>query len=424
MRAIIVTFVVLAALAGCASAPTPEPAPRIALGCPPVACPVCESCPASCPAPAACPAVPACPVCPPAKPEPAPPAPTFTPTDFSALPNWAADDHRAALAAFRVGCPALRDPRWRPACERAAALTTPTRDAARAFFEAEFTPNVVTNEDGTTSGLVTGYYEPLLRGSRTRTGAARYPIYAPPDDLLTIDLVAVSPETRNLRLRGRVDGRRIVPYYSRGEIESGRAPLAGREIAWVEDPIELFFLQVQGSGRVQLADGSSLRVGYADQNGHPYRSIGRYLVDRGELKLHEASMQGIQAWARANPQRLDELLSANPSYVFFREVAAAEIPDGLGPHGALGVPLTPERSVAVDPRFVPLGAPLYLATTRPNSSVPLERLVVAQDTGGAIRGAVRIDYFWGFGAPAGQEAGRMRQQGRVWALLPRGFGPR
>jgi membrane-bound lytic murein transglycosylase A len=176
-------------------------------------------------------------------------------------------------------------------------------------------------------------------------------------------------------------------------------------------------LQIQGSGRVQLADGSMLRVGYADQNGYPYRSIGRYLIEQGELRASEASMQGIQAWARAHPARVVALLDQNPSYVFFRELPNQ---DG-GPLGALGVPLSNERSIAVDPRFIPLGAPVFLSTTRPNSDVPLQRLMFAQDTGGAIRGPVRADFFWGFGATAGREAGRMRQQGDLWVLLPKGY---
>jgi len=191
----------------------------------------------------------------------------------------------------------------------------------------------------------------------------------------------------------------------------------GKEIVYVDDAVEAFFLQIQGSGRVRLESGEELRIGYADQNGHPYQSIGRYLVEQGELKLGEASLQGIQAWARANPGRVVELLNQNPSYVFFRELPPAD----TGPIGSLGVPLTAERSLAVDPRFVPLGAPVYLATTRPNSELPLERLMIAQDTGGAIRGPVRADFFWGTGEDAGLLAGRMRQQGRMWVLLPRGM---
>jgi membrane-bound lytic murein transglycosylase A len=208
-----------------------------------------------------------------------------------------------------------------------------------------------------------------------------------------------------------------VPYYDRAQIGQGRAPLAGREIAWVEDAVELFFLQVQGSGRITLDNGETLLVGYADNNGLPYRSIGRHLVERGELPLEKASMQGIQAWGRANPDKLTELLNHNARYVFFRE-----LPAGLpGPIGSLGVPLTARRSVAVDPGIVPLGAPVYIATTWPLSSRPLNRLMLAQDTGNAIRGAVRADFFWGHGDEAAREAGRMKQPLKMWVLLPNGF---
>jgi membrane-bound lytic murein transglycosylase A len=344
--------------------------------------------------------------------------PTLAPASFADLPGWTTDNVAQAWTAFSASCRAMRfQPPWQAVCEEAAKIADPPEAAARQFFETNFVPYRVANGDGTTQGLVTGYYEPLLRGSRSKTSPFLYPLYAPPDDLLVIDLTAVNPDLKNMRLRGRLDGRRVVPYFSRAEIDGGVAPVAGKEIVWVDDPIEAFFLQVQGSGRVKLENGDLLRVGYADQNGHPYQSIGRWLVDKGELSLPEASMQGIQKWARSNPQRLSELLNQNPSYVFFRELPSAE----GGPPGAQGVPLTPERSIAVDARFVPLGAPVWLATTRPNSSVPLERLVVAQDTGGAIRGAVRADFFWGFGPDAGREAGRMRQQGRMWVLLPKAY---
>lgn len=348
----------------------------------------------------------------------APKAPALAPASFADLPGWRDDDLAGAWSAFRASCRALRfREHWRAACDFAEPLEAPDAEAIRAYFEASFVPYRVTNPDGTEEGIVTGYYEPRLRGSRERGAPYLHPLYAPPEDLLVIDLTSVAPETKHLRLRGRLDGRRVVPYYSRAEIENGAAPVAGKEIVYIDDPIEAFFLQIQGSGRVRLESGEELRVGYADQNGHPYQSIGRYLVATGELQLGEASMQGIQAWARANPARVVELLNQNPSYVFFRELPPAD----AGPIGALGVPLTAERSIAIDPRFVPLGAPVYLATTQPNSSVPLERLMIAQDTGGAIRGPVRADFFWGTGPDAGLLAGRMRQQGRMWVLLPKGM---
>jgi membrane-bound lytic murein transglycosylase A len=337
---------------------------------------------------------------------------------WSDLPEWQMEDPSHAWDAFLIGCRALvKQDAWRDICTVADGIGRPDRETARRFFESSLTPFQLVSADGGEDGLITGYYEPLLRGSRKPSARYRHPVYGVPDDLLVVDLTEVYPELKGMRLRGRLDGRRIVPYYDRGQIELGEAAVRGREIAWVDDAIELFFLQIQGSGRIALEGGETMRIGYADQNGHPYRSIGRLLVERGELPLEKASMQGIQAWARANPAKATELLNQNSSYVFFRELPA----DLPGPLGALGVPLTARRSVAVDPRFVPLGAPVYLATTWPLSSRPLNRLMLGQDTGGAIRGAIRADFFWGFGPEAAREAGRMKQSLRMWVLLPNTF---
>jgi membrane-bound lytic murein transglycosylase A len=337
---------------------------------------------------------------------------------FDTIAGWKEGEQAATWGALLLSCQALRwREAWRGACARAAELRSPNDEDARRFFEDHFIPWRLANPDGSLEGLVTGYYEPLVRGSRQRVPPYVHPLYAPPDDLLTIDLGATNPELRGMRLRGRMEGRRVVPYYSRAEIARGAAPIAGKEIVWIDDPIDAFFLQIQGSGRVRLESGETLRVGYADQNGHPFLSIGRYLVERGELKLGEASMQAIKSWAAANPKRLEELLNQNPSFVFFRELPLDN--PANGPIGALGVPLTAGRSIAVDPRYVPLGAPVFIGTTHPMSDTPLNRLVVAQDTGGAIRNPVRADFFWGFGPEAGAQAGRMRQQGRMWVLLPK-----
>jgi len=253
------------------------------------------------------------------------------------------------------------------------------------------------------------------------------PLYAPPDDLLTIDLTELYPELKGKRLRGRVEGRRVVPYWPRADIENGKGALDGKTLVYVDDAVEAFFLQIQGSGRVRLAEGGMMRIGYSDQNGHPFRSIGRLLIDRGELPLERASMQGIKEWGRRNPDKLGPLLDENPSYVFFREVPppAAGTPEAIidGPIGTLGVPLLRERTLAADPRSIPLGAPVFLATTYPLSSRPLQRLMLAQDTGGAIRGALRVDFFWGFGDEAGRSAGRMKQDGQIWLLWPKNAGP-
>ena len=370
-----------------------------------------------------CPSVSACPVCPVC---PAPPVPpkvsVYEPGEFGSLPGWKDGEQATAWNALLVSCQALRwRDTWRSACAKVSEVRTPDGDEARRVLEENFVPWRLANPDGSLDGLFTGYYEPVLRGSRSRRAPYLYPLYAPPDDLLTIDLTAVSPELRNLRLRGRLEGKKVVPYYTRAEIARGAAAVAGKEIVWVDDPVEAFFVQVQGSGRVQLDSGETLRLGFADQNGHPFQSIGRYLVDHGELKLGEASMQAIKAWVAANPKRLEELLDQNPSVVFFRELPLGDLTKG--PVGALGVPLTPGRSIAVDPRFVPLGAPVFVATTFPASATPLNRLMVAQDTGGAIRNPVRADFFWGSGPEAGALAGRMRQPGRMWLLLPKGYTP-
>lgn len=364
---------------------------------------------------ASCPAC-ACPQCP--APTTAPPRaePTYEAVPFSALPGWSSAALAPGLRAFVAGCPRIGAAHaLRRACDAAIRVPADDEQSVRRFIEEQFSAWSVAAADGAAEGLVTGYYEPVLSGSRARDARFRIPVYGVPPDLVTVDLSAVSPETRGLRLRGRLEGNRIVPYWSRGEIDA-RAEFPAPILGWVDDAVELFFLQIQGSGQLDLGAGARLRLGYADQNGHPYRSLGRYLVDRREMTLEQASMQGIKAWAAANPGKLRDALAANPSYVFFRELP----PGDGGPPGALGAPLSAGYSIAVDPRSVPLGAPVFLATTFPLSAQPLQRLVAAQDTGGAIRGAVRADFYWGSGAEAGAQAGRMRQQGRMWILWPRG----
>jgi membrane-bound lytic murein transglycosylase A len=325
-----------------------------------------------------------------------------------------------AWDAFLKSCGVLKNQLlWQETCAQADAMPGENIAALRQFFESRFIPHQVLNPDGSGEGLITGYYEPLLRGSRKQSGKYRYPLYTTPDELLVIDLGTVYPELKNMRLRGRLEGRKVVPYYSRKEIESEPARLQGKELFWVDDVVDLFFLQVQGSGRLKLENGETVKVGYADQNGHPYRSIGRLLVERGELSVEEASMQGIRAWGQRNPAKLAGLLRENASFVFFRE-----LPPGVsGPLGSLGVPLTAGRSLAVDTRVIPKGAPVFLSTTWPATDKQLSRLMVAQDTGGAIKGNVRADFFWGFGAEAGDQAGKMRQQGRLWVLMPMGYIP-
>ncbi len=385
---------------------------------------------------AACQTLPPPAIVPPA-PAPAPvaaaPRATFTPVSFAAVAGWSSDAVEQAWPALLIGCRSLiaAPPTmalWQPPCAAAEKIDGRDPKAVRHFLEAHFIPYAVSDAaDGKDTGLVTGYYEPLLKGSRTRSETFGVPLHAPPDDLLTVDLTALHPELKDRRVRARVDGSKVVPYWSRADIERGAAPLTGKTLVYVEDPVEAFFLEIQGSGRIALSDGTTIRLNYADQNGHPYRSIGRVLIDRGDLPRERASMQGIRAWVKANPQKARALLDENPSYVFFRQVPSPA-PDSLeaaidGPIGTLGVPLLAQRTIAIDPRVIPLGAPVFLATTMPLSKTPLQRLTLAQDTGGAIRGAVRADYFWGFGDDAGREAGRMRQEGRMWLLWPKGAAP-
>jgi membrane-bound lytic murein transglycosylase A len=331
-----------------------------------------------------------------------------------------------AWPAWMQSCSALANkPMWQSACAAASELnaqlssktSAEKTSAVTAYFQQHFSVYKTTNIDGTDSGTITGYYEPVLKGSRTKSAAYPYPLYLPPLDMVTVELASLFPELKYKRVRGRLIGNKLVPYYDRAEIEADISPISGREFIYIDDIIDVFFLQIQGSGLVQLDSGERVHVGYADQNGQSYHSIGRLLIERGELTASNASMQGIKNWARNNLSQLRELLNSNPSYVFFRE-----LPAGLpGPLGALGVPILAESVVAVDPKFVPLGAPVFLSTTQPNSTKPLQRMVMAQDTGGAIKGGVRADFFWGAGLEAGAKAGSMKQSGKIWVFLPKQF---
>lgn len=343
---------------------------------------------------------------------------TLQPANWDALQSagWNSDNHAAALSGLLQSCNALKEqPSWKAACEAAGQLTQNDNAAATRFFENNFVPHQVINGDGTTSGTITGYYEPLLYGSRVPTEKYRYALFSAPEDLVTVDLADVHPDLKHKRLKGRLVGNKLVPYHTRGEIEAGAAPLKGRELVYVDDPIEAFFLHIQGSGQVKFEDGTSMRVGYADQNGHPFRGMARALMFGNEIGMESASMQGIKAWAQKNPGKTQAYMNCNPSYVFFKELPG----DLTGPIGTLGVSLTAERSIAVDQRVIPLGVPVFLSTTFPGTKTPLQRLMLAQDTGGAINGGVRADFFWGFGDKAGEQAGRMKQSGKMWALLPK-----
>lgn len=358
---------------------------------------------------------------------------------WGALPGWKDDNLEHVWKAFVNNCkglmrpvsgslamPARAAPRaWQPVCLAAqnSGLGTESTDtvAIRQFLETHLQPWRLLDEKGRAAkNTVTGYYEPLLQASKRQHGVYQWPLYAVPNDLLTVDLGGLYPELAGKRIRGKLTAdNRIVPYDTRGEITSNpqRQP---KVLVWAADPVEAFFLQIQGSGRAVLDNGKAVRLAYGDHNGHPYSSIGKWLADKGELPLAQTSMQNIKKWAKDNPHRVHEMLNVNKAMVFFNEETIVD--PLLGPKGAYGIPLIAERAVAIDPTFVPLGTPVYLATTFPASPSPLRKLVFAQDTGAAIKGAARTDFYWGTGDQAGNHAGRMKQNGEMWLLWPKDAG--
>lgn len=323
---------------------------------------------------------------------------------FEALPGWDAARASAGLETFRMQCGLKK----RPSLEALCSAAEKTADAA-AFFENNFRPFMLI-ENGGDTGLMTGYYEPLLHGSKTRSDTYPYPLYAAPSDLLRIELASVLPELTHRYLRGRLEGNRVVPYPSRARINAG--DINARPLCYVSSDIDRFFLHVQGSGRIKFDDNSTLFVGHTDRNGHPYRSIGKLMVEEGLIPKEEISLQSIRRYLKAHPDAKQRILESNPSYIFFgvRQQGAT---------GTLGVPLTPMHSVAVDRTKIPLGYPVYFAAADPDSGKPIHALALAQDTGSAIKGQVRADLFWGYGETAEAKAGIMKSPLRLWLLVPR-----
>ena len=337
------------------------------------------------------------------------------------LPGWKNDHHAEAWPALLQQCSVLpkKKPLWEKLCLDAMAMGEINDETARHFFENRFSPHRVipsNKKDGSPGeGLVTGYYEPLLKGSLSPNNQYQYPLYAVPDDLLRIDLASVYPELSKMKLRGRIEGNKIVAYHERSAIDSESSPLWGKEIVWVDDPVDVFFLHIQGSGRIQLENGELMAVGYADQNGLPYTSIGKILIERGEIAREDISLFTIQQWLQQNPEGARQLLEENRSYIFFSVRDNAE----ENPRGSLNVPLTPSRSIAVDPSNITLGSPVWLDTSYPfEADHTLQRLTFAQDTGGAIKGFARADMFWGNGEMAEKLAGEMKQVANMYVLLP------
>lgn len=373
---------ILGVLAACVTAPRDAPAP------------VADKSPAARATPAATP--PAVPVTPLSRAR-----SRWIPVEWSELPGWDADAQAELWPALLRSCerPAAE---WLRLCSDARKAAPASDAAARAWLQQRLAPYRVESPDGQAEGLVTGYFEPLIEANRVARGAFRVPLYEPPADLATRK-----------------------PYWTRQQVDTlaaAQAQLRGRELAFVADPLDALILQIQGSGRLQLteADGSRklVRAAFAGHNDHPYKSVGRWLIDQGELRPEQASWPAIKAWVRMHPKRVNELLWSNPRVVFFREEPLVD--PNVGPRGAQGVPLTPGRSIAVDAQSVPYGTPVWLDTTEPLSNTPLRRAVMAQDTGSAITGAVRADYFWGWGEQAEAQAGRMKQALRMWVLWPQG----
>ncbi|MCF4166836.1 MltA domain-containing protein [Zavarzinia compransoris] len=363
----------------------------------------------------------------------APPAPpdrlVLIPAGFADLPGWDEDRLDEAWPAFRLSCARLlrRKPEtglgiagtvadWTPACTEAQAIEAPDAALVRRFLEDRFRPVQALNGDAA-EGLFTGYYEPELLGARKADAVNRTPLYRRPDDLVQVDLGAFSPDFKGRRVAGRVVDGHLKPYEDRAAITAGALDGKGLELAWVASPVDAFFLEIQGSGRVRFADGGIMRVGYAGQNGHAYVALGKVMIEDGMLERGKVTLQSIKDWLNGHPDQAAALMNRNPSYVFFRDLG-----DGAGPIGAQGVALTPGRSLAVDRKFYPMGVPVWLDATLPpagdEAPAPYRRLMVAQDTGGAIRGPVRGDVFFGAGAEAERLAGAMKQQGRLWFLLP------
>ena len=363
----------------------------------------------------------------------APPGLVLTPVSLGDLPGWEEDRVAEALPALRRSCAHLakRNPSeplgpgrlagtvadWQPACRAAAQLDAGDEAGFRRLLLAEFVPYRAENLNGK-PGLFTGYYEAALDGALNPDETYRWPLYRQPSDQITVDLDDFATDGKLGRLIGRTDNGRLVPYYTRAEIDRGALEGRGLELLWVKDPIDAFFLHIQGSGRVRLPDGTAQRVGYAGSNGHRFTAIGRALVEEGKISGKSASMQTIRDWLRANPEEGQEIMQRNKRYIFFREIGKE------GPVGAQGVALTAGRSLAVDPTFMPYGAPLWLDTTWPASDRPLRRLLVAQDTGSAIKGPVRGDLYWGSGEAALEQAGRMSERGTYYLFLPKAVAQR
>ena len=349
-------------------------------------------------------------------------------SSYTDLPGWGNDDYTQIVTPLVRSCERILKRSgdepfgpleqagtyedWQAACREFANVATGTSADIKAFVENTFTPYQVLADDNP-EGLFTGYYEATLNGSATKSEQYAHPLYKRPDDLIMVDLGQFRDHLKGERIAGRVIGGNLKPYESREDIVAGNWPHNDQVLVWVDSAVDAFFLQIQGSGRIMMDDGSMMRVGYAGQNGHPYYAVGRELIKMGVLTKETVSMQSIQQWLEDNPERADAIMNTNQSYVFFQEL------DGEGPLGGENVALTPRRSLAIDRSLLPYGMPLWVDIAAPmEGEQGLQRMMIAQDTGGAIRGPVRGDVFWGYGEQAEIIAGHMKSSGRYWALLP------
>ena len=359
-------------------------------------------------------------------PEPKPDKLILKPSSFDQLPGWGVDKFEGFSQAFERSCARIAKnntetqfgvlkqagtfENWQKICTD---FTKTDANSLKTFFETHFTPHAVYNNEEQ-SGLFTGYYEASLRGSRTRSERYNIPLHKRPDDLVMVHLGQFREDLRGVRIAGRVKNGTLKPYESREQIVNGDWPHNDEVLVWIDSAVDAFFVQIQGSGIITLEDDSTMRIGYAGQNGHPYHAIGRTLIEKGAIKREDISMQSIRTWLEKNPGQADEIMNTNKSYVFFREL------NGKGPLGAEGVPLTAERSLAIDRTLISYGLPIWVDLEHPTPEQPnIQRLMIAQDTGGAIRGPVRGDFFWGYGKRAEELAGKMKSKGKYWVLLPK-----
>ena len=344
------------------------------------------------------------------------------PVNFDALPSWRTDNLSETWEAFVQSCQKIAqlpiDTRlvhcsvadWATIGQKAGKISRPDNEEVRRFFETYFLPHLVIS-DSSTAGTFTGYFVPQLRGSRTQTDTYNTPLYKRPNDLIMIEDLGIFREPlRGKRIAGKLVDGNLHPYLTRSEIEDGGLADKNLELVWVDDPVDAFFMAIQGSGYIEFEDGTQTLLGYAGTNGHDYTAIGKSLVINGAILPDKVSMQSIKAWLRNNPDDAPQIMNQNRSYVFFKEIIAS------APIGTQGVPLTPQRSLAIDPAFIDLGTPVWLDVAH---STPLRRLVIAQDTGGAIKGPIRGDFYWGIGQQAGESAGTMHAAGNYYVLLPK-----